>query len=145
MRPRKSLGIFVVEILYKYLYNIFMIGLHHIFSSVAKIKILRTLCLQSLPMSLRTIASVSELPVFSAQRALQQLRDENWVARKRSQNRVLFLLNAAHDSYELVREIFNIEADLKLRRRASRYASQARSALDFADSARAFFKKKPWS
>src|SRR3990167_866430 len=116
-------------------------SLDSIFSSVAKIKILRTLCRQSLPLSLRRIAAVSELPVFSVQRALQQLQDEKWVVRKKAQNRVLFLLNSRHEAYDFIHAVFDLEIHRHLEMRTHQYTAKAKAALTFADSAQNFFRK----
>lgn len=120
-----------------------MVMLHHVFSSMAKIKVLRTLYDQSQGMSLRQVAFVSELPVYSAQRALQQLLDENWLTKKPVKNRIYFSLNTGHNSYSFLHAVFDLEKNTKVQERSASYTERAQSALEFADSSLTFFAEMP--
>lgn len=118
-----------------------MPSLHNIFSSPAKIKVLRTLFCQMQPLSLRRIAALSCTPVFSVQRAIKQLLSEDWLHQTSFKNSICFTLNTKHASYKLIREIFDLETKSQLRKRAAHYSLSAKSALDFADSSHAFFER----
>lgn len=118
-----------------------MIPLHDIFSSTARIKVLRVLRHQTKPISLRRIALLSNTPLFSVQRALEQLTQSHLLIKKRVRNRVVFSLNYQHPSFEFLRDVFDLETKTKIREKAQTYSDKAKDVLEFTDSAHAFFER----
>lgn len=124
----------IIELLYNNLYNNSMINLSDIFTSKARVKILRILFCHSQFLSLRHISNLSQMPVFSIQRALAQLVDEKILVRKKIKNAKLYSLNRNHQAYELLVQVFNVETKNKIMFRSYQYKHKARSVLDFVSS-----------
>lgn len=118
-----------------------MILLDQFFSSKAKVQLLRTLCFQDQPFSLRQLASISHIPVFSVQRALKQLFEEELLHKKKVKNKLLYSLNPNHELADLLMRVFELENKERLKKRSLQYTQRAKQALQFASTARNFFNK----
>ena len=88
--------------LYKSLYNISVKNIFDIFTSRAKIMILRTLHFQEEAIPLRHLSLISGLPIFSVQNAIDPLLDEAIINRIEKDNNVLFALNEKHPLYKIL-------------------------------------------
>lgn len=122
------------------LYDNIMLNIFDIFTSKARVKVLRTLAFQVEAMPLRLIASVSDLPVFSVQNALNSLCLDGVVIRTAKENNVLFELNKTSDMYELLMQFFILEANYQISREAKKNFQKAARVLAFASSAGAIFQ-----
>jgi hypothetical protein len=118
-----------------------MIDFLRVFSSKAKIIILRTLYYQYDVVPLRYIAYVSMLPLFSVERALVQLEKDKIVKRRKTKAFVFFELNKESGYYTFLRELFFIEMKNRLEVQAEHFTSKAKQVLSFAHSATHFFRK----
>lgn len=112
-----------------------MADLASLFSSRAKTKVLRTLSCQSAPLPLRQIASLSDSPLFSVQRVLQQLTDEKIILRKKKGNLVLFALDQIHPAFSLLKQIFDLEMQDRIASSSNDYRQKAKGILDFSCAA----------
>lgn len=117
-----------------------MIDISSLLSSKARWKILRVLFYQHEPIPLRHVAYLSGMPVFSIQRALVQLLDEQVIVRQEKQSRVLFSLNKRSESYDFLAGLFALEVRSRLKNLSETYHQRARASLAFASQARSFFK-----
>lgn len=126
--------------MYNYLYTIFMQNLLSLFSSKAKVDVLRVLVRQTQPIALRHIAALSTSPLFSIQRALAALVDEHVLTRQESGTYVLFGMNSQHPFYPYLTQIFDLEAGCQIAQTAHQYDTKARQSLDFSRAARKLFK-----
>lgn len=107
-----------------------------IFSSKARGRILRTLYFQHRPTPLRHIALISDLPVYSVQKALDSLLTEEIVCRHEKGNNVLFELNKHHPLYSILEQLFITEAKTRIRMAAAMLPNKARHSLEFASAAK---------
>lgn len=110
-----------------------------IFSSVSKVKILRTLFLQDKPIPLRHIAYMSELPVFSVQTGIQSLLSDDMVNKTVEDKYVLFELNKTSPFYDVLKQIFIIEIQSRISRESENYNDRARQVLEFVNDANDVF------
>lgn len=110
-----------------------------IFSSLARVKILRTLYFQAVPIPLRHIAYISGLPVFSVQNAVKSLTDDEIIGRSEKGNYVLFEINRNNPFYEVLKQFFIIELNNRIRMEAKKSYHKARQALEFANAADIIF------
>lgn len=135
--------------MYKILYTFYMIDLATIFSSMPRIRILRTLYQARGPLPLRQISCLSSLPLFSVQRTLKQLREEKIIGRKEKKPYVFFELNENYPAYRLLAELFHLEDKHRIADQANRLHRKALSVLDFAGSASDFLgpvkRAQPWT
>lgn len=114
--------------------------LPQLFSSKAKIKILRALYSLSRPIALREIARLAGLPVYSVQYGLKQLLQEKILTKKNQKNRTLYSLNSTHLYFQTLAQLFNMDTQLRLQHRALSYAKKTKPLLDFITSAETIFK-----
>lgn len=112
-----------------------------LFSSRARFRVLRTLYYQNKPLPLRQVASISQMPVYSIQRALKQMVEEGLLIRKKKKHYRLFLLNKAHDHYPFLAQLFDLERRHSLSLFSNRFHQKARNLLDFVDQANRLFAK----
>ncbi len=103
----------------------------NIFSSRSKYIVLRVLVRHELPLSLRQIAYLSEESLFSVQRSLKQLVDENLITRKAEGHRVLFSTNHDHSYYPILKELYLLEARVNSSK-SPNLDKKAKSVLQFA-------------
>lgn len=118
-----------------------MIDFFDIFSSKAKIKILRTLYYQECAISLRQIAYISELPVFSIQNALKDLLREKIIKKRKKGNRLMIQINKESEYYNFLKELFCIEEKSRIAAEAKQFDQKAKNVLMFANSANNFFER----
>lgn len=111
-----------------------------IFSSRARSRVLRVLHNQEEPVPLRHVAYLAQMPVFSIQRALQQLVEENLVIQKRKKRFRLFSLNRNHLYHSFLSRLFDVERRCQAEEVQGRYDQRAKGLLDFVASARNLFK-----
>ena len=111
-----------------------------ILTSKARVLILRTLYFQPAAVPLRYIAYLSDLPVFSVQRALASLLEDGMVCRSESGNNVLFELNKDNPLYPTMEQFFLIEMKDRIANEARSHFKKAKAALEFADAANILFK-----
>lgn len=114
-----------------------MVDLAEIFSSKARIKVLRTLYYQQEPLPLRQIAYISETTLFSIQRALHQMVEEGLIVKKKQNQYRLFSLNRDHRHYHFLNQVFDAEREIPL---LCCYDKKAASLLDFVCDARNLLK-----
>lgn len=112
-----------------------------ILTSKAKIVILRTLYFQPAAIPLRHIAYLSNLPVFSVQRALASLLESGMVCRSERDNNVLFELDRDNSLYPTMEQFFIIEMKDRIANEAKTHFKKAKAALDFANAANILFKR----
>lgn len=124
--------------MYKKLYNYSMLDLSAIFTSKARVKILRILFYHEQSLSLRHISNLSQMPVFSIQRALAQLVEEKIITRKKTKNAKFYSLKRDHQAYGLLVQVFNLEMKNKIRFQSCQYDRKAQSVLNFVSSAKNF-------
>lgn len=111
-----------------------------VFTSRARIIILRTLYYQRLAIPLRHVSSISNLPIFSVQNAIGSLLDEKLLILTEKDNNVLFALNKEHPLHNILEQFFTMEANNRISLEAKRFSQRARQALEFASTAGVFFK-----
>lgn len=126
--------------LYKLLYNIYVKTTFDIFSSKARGRILRTLYFQHNPTPLRHVALISDLPVYSVQKALDSLLTEAIVCRHEKGNNVLFELNKHHPLYAILEQLFITEMKTRLRINAEKLHQKARQSLKFANTTKTLLR-----
>ena len=124
--------IILFDFIYKLLYINTMKNMSAIFTSKARVKILRTLCFQEQAIPLRHLAYLSDLPVFSVQNALKAFVSEGLIVRTERDNNVLFELNPSDVFYPLMRQIFHLETGYHIRSEAKKYFAKAAQVLQFA-------------
>lgn len=107
-----------------------------IFTSKARGRILRTLYCQHTPTPLRHVALISNLPVYSIQKALDALLAEEIVSRREMGNNVLFELNKEHLLYPILKQLFITEMKTRIHMAAEMLHHKARHSLEFANAAR---------
>ncbi len=112
-----------------------------LFTSSAKIGVLRTLCFQSCPIPLRHVASFSDQHVFSVQKALRSLVADGMVIMTERDNNVLFEMDKKNARYDLLRQFFILEAHSRIREEAERYSAKAVRALKLANGAAVLLKQ----
>ena len=112
-----------------------MISTDSLFSSPAKLKVLRVLNYQPGPLALRPIASLSGAPLYSVQRALSQLVREKVVRRKRGGMYVRFELDEKSGAVPFLRSFFDLESGVRIAANAGKYDRKAESALQFINQA----------
>ncbi|MBI2341008.1 MAG: hypothetical protein HYU99_11690 [Deltaproteobacteria bacterium] len=112
----------------------------NIFSSRARVRVLRALYYQEAPVPLRHAAYLAQMPVFSIQRALKQLTEEKLVIRKRKRNYRLFSLNRAHPCHPFLSRVFNLERESRFALAPNRYDQKAKSLLAFIGATHDLFK-----
>lgn len=118
-----------------------MESIFDILTSKAKVVILRTLYFQPAPVPLRHIAYLSDLPVFSVQRALASLLENGMICRSEKANNVLFELNRENALYPTMEQFFLIEMKDRIVAEAKTNYKKAKAALDFANAANILFKR----
>lgn len=118
-----------------------MFDVTDLFSSKAKVKVLRTLFYQSAPLPLRQIAVLSGSSLFSVQRVLKQLADEDIVIRKRKGRYTLFSLNPQHQYYSFLAQFFDLEMKSRIALSSKGYEQKAKEVVDFSRSVRDLFEK----
>lgn len=123
-----------LEISYKFLYDFNVIDLSLLFSSPARILALRALFCAQAPLPLRHVAYLTRAPLFSIQRALEQLAEEGLVLWTKKKNYRLFSLNHNHPSFPYLGRIFEIEREGQIAR-SNRYDQRAKDLLAFIDGA----------
>src|SRR5262249_36062894 len=114
------------------LYNLFMKNLEATFSNRAKTKILQVLCGRQASISLRHLAELADVKLYSAQRSLRDFLKEKLIFKKPYLNCTLYSLNAQHPLIQPLRQFFNELNRKFVRERAATYHQQAKQALDFA-------------
>lgn len=112
-----------------------------IFTSKARVKILRTLYFQLQAIPLRHIAYMSDLPIFSVQNAVKSLLNDKIISETKEVNYVLFELNRRNPFYALLEQFFIIEINNRICMEAKTYYQKARQALEFANAANTIFKR----
>lgn len=125
---------------YKYLYNKIMPGITSLFSSKARLDVLRVLVCQTTPLPLRHVATLSGSSLFSVQRALRQLVDEKILIRRKKGPYVLFSLNEQNAFHSFLIRFFDLETKSRVALLADRYREKAQRSLDFSHSAQELFK-----
>ena len=118
-----------------------MESIFDILTSKAKVVILRTLYFQPAAIPLRQIAYLSDLQIFSVQRALTSLLDDGMVCRSERGNNVLFELNRKNPLYPTLEQFFMIEMNNRIVAEAKSYCQKAKASLDFANAADILFKR----
>ena len=117
-----------------------------IFSSKARLRVLRTLTHQSASLPLRHIASLSETPLFSVQRVLQQLAEEKMVFKKRKGRYTLFSLNRNHLFFSFLIRMFDLETSNRIAFSSEGYDQKAKRLLEFSHSARGLLQEaRSWT
>ena len=127
--------------MYNILYSINVDNIFDIFSSKARVKILRTLYFQPQPIPLRHIAYISDIPVFSVQTAIILLLDEKMLNRTEKGNYVLFELNRDHPLYAVLEQFFIIELQNRIQTESKTYCHKAKLLLEFVNSANIIFQR----
>lgn len=117
-----------------------MFDMAEIFSSKARISILRVLSCQAEPLKLRHIAVLANYPIYSIQRALNQLKKEKLIHKKKERQYRLYSLNQGHPHYSFIGALFELETKNRILWNSQRYEQKATSALEFANSALRLFK-----
>ncbi len=105
-----------------------------IFSSKAKIKILRTLYYQCDPIPLRQIAYISGLAVFSVQHALKQLEKDHLILKRKKHKHTVYEINRKSAYYNFLNNLFLIEMKHTISTRAEHYHKKAHKTLLFIQS-----------
>lgn len=117
-----------------------MLEFASLFSSRARLDVLRVLVRQTAPLCLRHIAALSDSPLFSVQRALAQLVKEKILIRQKKGLYVFFSLNEHHPFHTFLTRFFDLEMRSRLAFLADSYGEKAQSSLDFSNTARELFK-----
>lgn len=117
-----------------------MLNIFDIFTSKARVMVLRTLAFQDVAIPLRHIAALSGLPVFSVQNALGSLVSEHIITRTENDNNVLFELDKNCDMYDLLLQFFILETNDRISREAKKYFGKAARVLSFTGSAGIVFQ-----
>lgn len=112
-----------------------------IFTSRARVLILRTLYFQEQPIPLRHVSEISGLPIFSVQNAVASLLEEKLISKTEKDNNVLFKLNQEHSLYNVLERIFILEMNARICSEAISFYQKAKRALEFANTATTFFKR----
>lgn len=105
-----------------------------IFTSRAKIITLRVLYYQNQAVPLRHISSISNLPIFSVQNAINSLMGENMLIKTEKDSNVLFELNKNHCLYGVLGQIFTIETHNRIFLEAILLHRKALQTLEFASA-----------
>lgn len=103
--------------------------------------ILRTLCFQNQPIPLRHVAYISNLPVFSVQRAIEPLTDDKIIIKLYSENNVLFKINTNNTLYNLLMQFFIMEMNNTISMESAKYSEKAKDVLEFTESANIILKE----
>lgn len=140
MKKRRRAAGFLLVYLYKTLYNKLVKNLFDLFTSRARVMVLRTLSCQERPIPLRHVSRISGLPVLSVQHAVASLADEKIITRTEEDNNVLFELNREHPFSGVLEQIFTLETNARIRSGARGFHQKAKRALEFASAANAMFK-----
>lgn len=111
-----------------------------IFTSKSRAVILQTLFFQKRPIPLRHISSISDIPIFSVQNAVNSLLNENLISKTEEDNNVLFELNKKHPLYNVLEQIFTIEMSARIRLEAKQFCQKAKQVLEFANAVGIIFK-----
>lgn len=123
-----------------------MLTLTSLFSSPAKLKVLRTLAYQTSPLPLRQIAYLSGTPLYSVQRVLDQLTKEKILIKKRKRPFVFFSLNEMSLSFGLLKRLFDLESGVQIAANAGAYDLKAQSLLEFINQALPVLKRgRSWA
>lgn len=118
-----------------------MKNIFDIFTSKARVMILRTLYYQKQAIPLRHVSSISNLPIFSVQNAINSLADEKLIIKTEEDNNILFELNKEHPLYGILEQFFTIEINNRICREAGLFYQRARQTLEFASAANIIFKR----
>lgn len=118
-----------------------MKNIFDIFTSRARGMILRTLYFQELPIPLRHVALISDLPIFSVQNAVTALTDEKIIIKTEKDNNVLFELNKEHPLHNILEQFFVIELNARICLEARSFYQKAKQTLKFANAANVIFKR----
>lgn len=118
-----------------------MKNIFDMFTSRARAMVLRTLYFHEQAVPLRHISSISGLPVFSVQNAVNSLLAEKLIERTEKDNNVLFELNKEHPLYSILEQFFNFEISSRICLEAKSLYQKARQALEFASTANVIFKR----
>jgi hypothetical protein len=110
-----------------------------ILSSKAKLSVLLVLYRQSLPIPLRHIAHIAEIPVYSVQNALKELLKSGAISKKKSGNYLLICLNREHPIYEILEGLAEAISHYHMKMNSEKFARKAISSLAFSSSAKDLF------
>lgn len=119
-----------------------MLTLNTIFSSPSRTSILRTLQYQTQPLALRHIAYLTQIPIYSIQRSLEQLHKQKFVTRRKHKKQVVFALNKNHKLYDFIKKIFTLEEKQMLSEKAQAHKKRAQAILKFTSNLQKTFHKK---
>lgn len=117
--------------MYNNLYTFIVLDFSTIFSSRARFRVLRTLHHQTVPLCLRHIAYLSGVPLYSAQRVLQQLVHEKLLIRKIKGSYVLFFPNWQNTHAPFLAQLFELEMKTQIASMSNDYHRRAKSTLHF--------------
>ena len=112
-----------------------------IFSSKAKIKILRTLYYQCDPIPLRQIAYISGLAVFSVQHALKQLEKDHLILKRKKHKHTVYEINRKSAYYNFLNNLFLIEMKHTISTKAPGYDKKAHKTLLLSNQLLTFSKR----
>lgn len=118
-----------------------MLDVATLLASKARLEVLQVLVCQGAPLPLRHIAALSRSPLFSVQRALNQLVDKRVLIRKEKGAYVLFSLNQKHESHSFLVQLFDLVRRSRITSLSAGYREPARRSLDFSRSTRGLFKR----
>jgi hypothetical protein len=118
-----------------------MKNIFDIFTSKARVMILRTLYFQEQAIPLRHVSLISGLPIFSVQNAVGSLLGEKIINKTEKDNNVLFELNKKHSLYDILEQFFIFEVNNRIRLEAESFFQKAKQVLKFASDANIIFKR----
>lgn len=110
-----------------------MKSLSLLFSSKARIHVLRVLSGGAGRFALRQIEKLTGLPVYSVQYALGQLLDEKLVTVQSISGKTLYALNPRHIDFDFINFIFEAERHRDLEGRAKQMAKTPFEVMLFND------------
>lgn len=116
-----------------------MNSLSLLFSSNARIHILRALSGGAGRFALRQIEKLTGLPVYSVQYALGQLLDEKLVTVQSTRGKTLYALNARHTDFDFINFIFEAERHRDLEDRAKQMGKTPFEVMQFNDQVHALY------
>jgi hypothetical protein len=113
-----------------------------VFSSKAQTKLLLVLASMEQPAHLRLLAELTQIPLFSVQRAVCWLHQRRFLVRSREKNRILYTLNRKRK--ESLGVVNILEEMLRQQRRdlATTVTKKAKAALRFADEVATVIPKR---
>jgi hypothetical protein len=105
--------------------------LSQLFFSAARTEVLETLFRQPGGLGLRQVAVISGLHVHSVELAVNRLKSDRLITRRRAGGRVFLALNREHPAYALLKDVFSAAERDRIRRSLAARPRAGRESLAF--------------